>query len=68
MVLLASCTCNEVCQKYRADEKLWYERNGKIKVLSTTAMIDDLVKHVGGDYVDTVTLIRGGLDPTPISL
>lgn len=63
MALIASCTCNEMCQKYRAEEKQWYERNGKVKVLSTTAMIDDIVKQVGGDKVDGLTLIRGGLDP-----
>jgi manganese/zinc/iron transport system substrate-binding protein len=63
MALIASCTCNKTCQKYREEEKQWYERNGKLKVLSTTAMIDDIVKRVGGDEVDTLTLIKGGLDP-----
>lgn len=63
LTFIAACTCSEVCQKYRADEKQWYERNGKIKVLSTTAMIDDIVKRVGGDSIDTLTLIKGGLDP-----
>lgn len=62
-ISIVSCTCNELCQKYRTEEKQWYERNGKIKVLSSTAMIDDIVKRVGGDYVDTLTLIKGGLDP-----
>lgn len=41
----------------------WIQNNGKVKVLSTTAMIDDLVKRVGGDHVDTLTLIQGELDP-----
>jgi len=41
----------------------WMTPNGKIKVLSTTAMIEDLVRHVGGEYVDSATLIKGELDP-----
>lgn len=63
MALFTGCTCDPVCLKYRAEEKKWYEHNGKIKVLSTTAMIDDLVRRVGGDNIDTLTLIRGELDP-----
>lgn len=41
----------------------WIQDNDKVKVLSTTAMIHDLVKHVGGEYVDSLTLIQGSLDP-----
>jgi manganese/zinc/iron transport system substrate-binding protein len=41
----------------------WKSRNGKVKVLTTIAMIDDLVRQVGGDAVDTMPLISGDLDP-----
>lgn len=34
-----------------------------MKVLSTTAMIDDLVKEIGGDYVAHIPLIVGEIDP-----
>lgn len=44
-------------------QKTWMHPNGKIKVLSTIAMIDDLVRQIGGDYVDPTTLIKGELDP-----
>lgn len=37
--------------------------DGKIKVLSTTAMIDDIVGKVGGDRIDPICLIRGEIDP-----
>ena len=37
--------------------------NGRIKVLSTTAQVGDLVREVGGERVDSWTLIRGDLDP-----
>lgn len=45
------------------DLKKWMEPNGKIKVLSTTSMIDDLVKEVGGAHVDSTVLISSELDP-----
>lgn len=35
----------------------------KVIVLSTTAMIDDIVKQVGGEKVHAVVLIRGSIDP-----
>jgi len=41
----------------------WMEKNGKIKVLSTTAMIGDIVKEIGGDHIDHLTLITGEIDP-----
>jgi manganese/zinc/iron transport system substrate-binding protein len=41
----------------------WMSANGKIKVLSTTAMIDDLVGQIGQDKVDHLTLIAGEIDP-----
>lgn len=37
--------------------------DSKLKVLSTTAMIGDIVKEVGGDKVDSLSLITGELDP-----
>ncbi|MGZ3633021.1 MAG: metal ABC transporter solute-binding protein, Zn/Mn family [Parachlamydiaceae bacterium] len=37
--------------------------NGKIKVLNTIAMIQELVNEIGGDTVSSLTLIRGELDP-----
>lgn len=54
------------CQSGENRTKAWREwmhPNGKVKVLSTTAMINDLAKRVGGEYVDTLTLIEGNLDP-----
>lgn len=41
----------------------WMANNGKIKVLSTTGMIDDLVGKIGGDRVDHLPLIIGEIDP-----
>lgn len=39
------------------------ERSNKIRVLSTIAMIDDLVKQIGDGYIETDVLIRGELNP-----
>jgi manganese/zinc/iron transport system substrate-binding protein len=39
------------------------EENGKLKVLSTTSMIGDLVAQVGGEEIDHLCLIVGAIDP-----
>lgn len=41
----------------------WMRPNGKVKVLCTIAMIEDIVQQVGGERVDTITLVTGNLDP-----
>lgn len=41
----------------------WTEENGKIKILSTTAQIGDLVSQIGGDRIEHIVLIQGDLDP-----
>lgn len=41
----------------------WVAQNGKPKVLSTTAMIDDLVGQIGKDRIDHIALIMGEIDP-----
>ncbi len=41
----------------------WASAKDRIRVLSTTAMIDDLVGHIGGDRVVHLPLIVGEIDP-----
>lgn len=41
----------------------WMKENGKLKVLSTTSQVGDLVREVGGERVDLWVLIQGDLDP-----
>jgi manganese/zinc/iron transport system substrate-binding protein len=60
LFLLFSCTSKEG-SSHTSQE--WMKPNGKVKALSTIAMIDDLVRQVGGEYVDSISLIRDGLDP-----
>lgn len=59
---LFGCSSNETSSRVE-NLKQWMNPNGKVKVFSTTAMIDDLVQQVGGEYVDTLVLIKGELDP-----
>lgn len=59
---LVGCS-NEQHAKRQEEFKEWVANNGKVKVLSTTAMINDLVKNVGGKHIDALTLIQGELDP-----
>lgn len=53
---------------HMAKRQQWMQPNGKIKVLSTIAMIDDIVKGVGKEHVDAYTLISGELDPHSYTL
>jgi len=41
----------------------WMRDGSKIKILSTTAQIGDLVSEIGGDRADGWILIQGDLDP-----
>ena len=64
MILCLLIGCFSDChQKRQAQFKQWLENNGKVKVLSTTTIVDDLVKQIGGEHVDTIILIEGELDP-----
>lgn len=51
------------CGKESSSLKAWMEPSGHLKVLSTTAMIGDLVQQVGGEEVDSICLIIGDMDP-----
>jgi manganese/zinc/iron transport system substrate-binding protein len=51
------------CSKRPTKQSGYYEDNQKIKVLSTIAMIDDLVGRIGGDRIDHISLISGEIDP-----
>ncbi len=41
----------------------WMQPNGKIKVLSTTAMIDNIVGQIGEGRIDHLALVIGEIDP-----
>lgn len=45
------------------NSKAYFSDDGKLKILSTTAMINDIVERIAGDSADTMTLIAGNLDP-----
>jgi manganese/zinc/iron transport system substrate-binding protein len=61
LTILTGCSCPD--PDHQGALYHWMTPNGKVKILSTTAMIDDLVRQVGGEYVDTMVLIKGELDP-----
>ena len=63
-LLLLIVSFLSACTGGSSTYKTWMTPSAKIKVLSTIAMIDDVVKQVGGEYVENyTTLIRGELDP-----
>ncbi len=52
----SSCERSSVLQE-------WMAPNGKVKVLCTTEMVAELVREVGKDKIDCLTLIQGESDP-----
>lgn len=62
LFLLLNLSCSTHSGTRKSSQE-WLKPNGKLKVLSTIAMIDDIVSQVGGEYVDSISLIRGELDP-----
>lgn len=63
-VLLLACGCTQSPQGTKASSpQRWMHDNGKLKVLCTTAMIADIVREVGKDRIDCLTLIQGESDP-----
>ncbi len=43
--------------------KQWMADDGRLKVLSTTGMVGDLVKTIGGSHIDNLVLIGEDLNP-----
>lgn len=62
LIALCFISCERVDSRAKQTHE-WMTSEGKIKVLSTTAMINDLVKHIARDKASTATLIQGNLDP-----
>ncbi len=64
LLLLACTQCtSEGLTARHAYLKEWHKDNGKIKTLSTTCIVGDIVSKVGGEYVDNLCLIAADLDP-----
>lgn len=51
------------CDRASIHQDHWMIPNEKLKILCSIAMIDDLVQQIGGDRVETSTLIKKGLNP-----
>ncbi|MBI5273759.1 MAG: zinc ABC transporter substrate-binding protein [Chlamydiales bacterium] len=41
----------------------WMKDDGKLKILSTTSIVGDLVSMIGGGEIDPLVLIKGEIDP-----
>ena len=70
MKIFANClkfflTCLVICGCQASSSPLeeWKKPNGKIKVLSTTPIINDLVRRIGGERIDPLSLMGPSIDP-----
>ena len=59
-VLLCFAAC---AKKGTSHFEEWAQEDRKLRVLSTTAMIDDLVGQIGKDRIAHICLIQGEIDP-----
>ena len=62
-LLLLCVACGKISDKEIGRLDAWMQGSGKIKVLATTRMIEDLAAQIGGERVDVISLIVGDLDP-----
>lgn len=51
------------CSSLKVGNSSFDINDSRIKILSTTRMIKDLVDAVGGEFIDSISLINGELDP-----
>ena len=56
LVVLLFAACNQGAKKSDGE-------SGKLKVVTTTTMITDLVKQIGGDHIEVQGLMGAGVDP-----
>lgn len=59
ILILLSCSKN--LRQHEVNR--WFLDDGKIKILTTTSMINDIVSTIGADKVKSLSLIANGLDP-----
>lgn len=63
LALYLLVSCSDATRERQQEFQNWVQKDEKIKILSTTSMINDIVKVIGGDHVKGLTLIQGDLDP-----
>jgi len=62
LLLCSQCQPRVRSERHRALLE-WMEDNGKKKILCTTEAVADLVKAIGGEHIDVITLVWGQHDP-----
>ncbi|MDF2577282.1 MAG: ABC-type transporter, substrate-binding lipoprotein [Chlamydiales bacterium] len=60
LFILAACSANDFSKIQRHS---WEDDPTKLKVLCTIEMISDIVRQIGGEHVDVLTLVKGDLNP-----
>jgi len=55
--------CSQQAPRESSAFENWMKKDGKVKVLSTTAIINDIVCLVGEERIDALSLIQGEIDP-----
>lgn len=60
-LLLLQVSCSSVSTDNGVDA--WIEDKNRVRVLTTIEMLSEIVKQIGGEHVNCITLIKRDLDP-----
>ena len=63
LLFLCLLSCSRPTDREPSALDQWVEDTGRLKVLCTIGMIHDIAVQIGGDQVDSISLITGQLDP-----
>ena len=63
LISLLLCILSLGCSKGSSPIDDWMKPDGKLKVLSTTAIVDDVVARIGKERISHLSLITGEMDP-----
>ena len=63
LLYLLLFVCCGGCQNAPSKLDEWVKPSSKVKVLSTTSIIDDMVARIGKEKIDHLALIEGAMDP-----
>ena len=62
LIFLFSCSQGSHSRE-KTDLEKWMQDDGRLRVLATTAIVEDLVEQIGKDCVKVIAVIKGDLDP-----
>lgn len=63
LLLIVFCSITSIVISACGNSNINHKNNGKYKVVTTTTMLADMAKIIGGDYIEVQGLMGAGIDP-----